>query len=305
MTEAHLDPERRQDAVLLFDVTDGNPNGDPDAGNLPRLDPETMQGLVSDVAVKRKVRDFVHATHAGEAGYSIYVQNESALNDLHKRAYDDLSIKSTGSKQAHGDIAKVRERMCSTYFDIRTFGAVMTTQVNAGQVRGPVQVSFARSIDPVVPLDVSITRIAITKPEDAKVSVSEDGKASGKQTEMGRKPMIPYGLYRANVFVSPLFARQTGFRSEDLALVWRALTLMWDLDRSAARGTMACRGLHVFSHSGPWGDAPAQQLLDRVQVRRHGVERPPRTFADYEISIDTADLPGVSYVDLSAGAPVF
>jgi len=301
MIAPNLDPERRQDAVLLFDVTDGNPNGDPDAGNLPRVDPETMQGLVSDVAIKRKVRDFVAAVQGDADRYHIYVQNETALNNLHQAAYNDAGIKSTGSKQKRDDVKQVRARMCDSYFDIRTFGAVMSTGRNAGQVRGPAQVTFARSIDPVVALDMSITRIAITKPEDA-VSVSEDGKSSsGKTTEMGRKPLIPYGLYRANVFVNPLFARQSGFSSEDLGLLWRALALMWDLDRSAARGTMACRGLHVFSHTSPWGDAPAQSLLDRVRVGRVDTGTPARVFGDYRVEVDTENLPAaVSYADLSA-----
>ena len=291
MTEAHLDPERRQDAVLLFDVSDGNPNGDPDAGNLPRLDPETMQGLVSDVAIKRKVRDFVQATRQGEGGYAIYVQNEAALNTLHQKGYDEVGIKSLGSKQPRADVDQVRARMCATYYDIRTFGAVMTTSVNAGQVRGPVQIGFARSVDPVVALDVSITRIAITRPEDAEVVRSDDGKATGKQTEMGRKSIIPYGLYRANVFVNPLFARQTGFTSADLSLFWNALALAWDLDRSAARGTMGCRGLYVFSHTSPWGDAPAQTLLERIRVTRSDASRPARSFSDYAVEVDAEGLP--------------
>jgi CRISPR-associated protein Csd2 len=298
--EPYLDPERRQDAVLLFDVTDGNPNGDPDAGNLPRLDPETMQGLMSDVAIKRKVRDFVHAFQGDRQGYRIYVQNETALNDLHQAAYDELGITSKGTKQARGDVARVRQQMCQTYYDIRTFGAVMTTGKNAGQVRGPVQVTFGRSIDPVVALDMSITRIAITKPEDAAISHDEEGKGSGKTTEMGRKPLIPYGLYRANVFVSPIFARQTGFSSEDLSLVWRALASMWDLDRSAARGMMACRGIHVFSHTSPWGDAPAQDLLSRVKIERIDASRPARMFSDYKVTVDLEGMPDkVSYQDVA------
>jgi CRISPR-associated protein Csd2 len=302
MTAPHLDPERRQDAVLLFDVVDGNPNGDPDAGNLPRLDPETMQGLVSDVAIKRKVRDFVQATRAGTNGYRIYIQNETALNDLHQAADDELSIKSTGSKQNRDDVGRVRRLMCASYFDIRTFGAVMTTGKNAGQVRGPVQITFARSVDPVIALDMSITRIAITKPEDAAVVVGDDGKASsGKTTEMGRKPLVPYGLYRASVFVSPLFARQTGFSSDDLGMLWQSLALMWDLDRSAARGIMSCRGLHVFSHTSPWGDAPAQTLLDRVVASRRDAAVAPRKFGDYEVTVDAGSMPErVSYTDLSA-----
>jgi CRISPR-associated protein Csd2 len=260
-----------------------------------------MQGLVSDVAIKRKVRDFVAAVHSATDGYRIYVQNETALNDLHQAAYDELGITSTGTKQRRDDVGRVRKQMCDTYFDIRSFGAVMTTGKNAGQVRGPVQVTFARSIDPVVALDVSITRIAITRPEDADVSVSEDGKrSSGKTTEMGRKPLIPYGLYRASVFVNPLFARQTGFSAEDLSLVWKALILMWDLDRSAARGLMSCRGLHVFSHRSPWGDAPAQSLLERVRVRRTDTAKPARAFAEYVVDVDVDGLPeAVTYTNLT------
>ncbi len=291
---AHLDVRRRHDFVLLFDVADGNPNGDPDAGNLPRMDPETMQGLVTDVALKRKVRDWVDLIQGGEGRFKIYVQHRgSALNTLHQRAYDELGIKSTGSKQARDDVDKTRDWMCANFYDIRTFGAVMTTGVNCGQVRGPFQLTFARSIDQIVPLDLSITRVAVTREEDAKVVTGgDDGEgASGKETEMGRKAIVPYGLYRARGFFNPHFARQTGVTEEDISLFWQALQMMWDVDRSSARGMMACRGLYVFSHESPLGNAPAATLLERVSVRRkEGVET-VRCYADYEVVVNEDSLP--------------
>lgn len=287
----YLDTERRHDFVLFFDVKDGNPNGDPDAGNMPRVDPETMQGLVTDVCIKRKVRDWVDALHGNEGAYKIYVQSGEALNTKHMRAYEALELESTGSKQDAETVDKARAWMCQNFYDIRTFGAVMTTGVNCGQVRGPVQLTFARSIDPVVPIDVTITRVAVTREEDAEVVVGEEGKVSGKQTEMGRKAIVPYGLYRAHGFYNPHFAQQTGFAQEDLKLFWQALQYMWDLDRSAARGMMACRGLYVFSHESKLGNAPAHQLFDRIHVSmRDGVDV-PRSFGDYEIHIDGKDLP--------------
>ena len=284
----HSDIGRRHDFVLLFDVSDGNPNGDPDAGNLPRIDPETMQGLVTDVAIKRKVRDWIHALKGDAARYKIYVLGDGeALNDKHQRAYTNLGITSQGKKQQRGDVDQVRIWMCENFFDIRTFGAVMTTGVNAGQVRGPVQLTFARSIDPITPLDVSITRVAVTKSEDATIVVADDGTAKGKTTEMGRKAIVPYGLYRLSGFFNPYFAQQTGFTNDDLDLLWQALMLMWDFDRSAARGLMACRGLYVFSHTSPLGDAPAHTLLDRVSVVRREDVAVPRSFADYRVTVNT------------------
>jgi len=219
------DASKRHDAVFYFDVTDGNPNGDPDAGNLPRVDPETMHGLVTDVAIKRKVRNFVDDLHGTEERFKIYVQDKGiALNELHQRAYAAKGLKSTGTKQLRENVDEARSWMCENFFDVRTFGAVMSTGVNAGQVRGPVQVTFSRSADPIVPLDLSITRVAITKEEDAKVVVAEDGTSSGgKQTEMGRKALVPYGLYRCNIFFSPQQAAETSFDNEDLALLWDAL----------------------------------------------------------------------------------
>ena len=289
------DVNRRHDFVLLFDVTDGNPNGDPDAGNLPRVDPETMHGLVTDVSLKRKVRDWVDAARGDEARFKIYVQKEGeALNAKHRRAYDELELKSTGSKQARGDVDKARAWMCGNFYDIRLFGAVMSTGVNCGQVRGPVQFTFARSVDPVTPLDLSITRVAVTREEDANIVASEDGSdaaASGKQTEMGRKSLIPYGLYRAHGFFIPPFAAKTGVDADDLALFWQAMRMMWDLDRSSSRGLMACRGLYVFSHASPLGDAPAHTLFEQVSVARRGAGQAPRKFGDYEVRIDDGDLP--------------
>lgn len=291
----HLDPSKRHDFVLLFEVTDGNPNGDPDAGNLPRVDPETMQGLVSDVSLKRRVRNWMDAVKGDEEHYKIYVQNKGiALNDLHRRAYDAEGLKSTGSKQKREDVEKARTWMCRNFYDIRTFGAVMTTGVNCGQVRGPIQLTFARSVDPVVPLDLSITRVAVTRSEDAQVVEGDEegeGSKGGKVTEMGRKAIIPYGLYRAHGFFSPQFARQTEFSKDDIALFWKALEQMWDLDRSSSRGFVACRGLYVFTHDDSLGNAPAHKLFDLIQIE-HATS--PRTFDDYKekISIDEANVPG-------------
>ena len=290
MNSLITDPGKRHDFVLLFDVTDGNPNGDPDAGNLPRVDPETMQGLVTDVCIKRKVRNFVDAIQSGKDKMRIYVQNKGiALNDLHQSAYDAKGIKSTGSKQKREEVAKVREWMCEQFYDVRMFGAVMSTEKNCGQVRGPIQVTFARSIDPVVPLDVSITRVAVTKPQDLEVVEGE--KEGGKVTEMGRKALLPYGLYKAYGFFTPSFAEDTKAQATDLEIFWAALQNMWDIDRSASRGMMACRGIYVFSHDCKYGNAPAQNLLERVQVaRKVGVEA-PRTFADYSVQVVGGNLP--------------
>ncbi len=289
----HLDVTRRHDFVLLFDVADGNPNGDPDAGNLPRVDPETMQGLVTDVALKRKVRDWVDLARGDEGRFKIYVQSGEALISKHKRAYVDLGMTSTGAKQSREEVNKARAWMCANFYDIRMFGAVMAVSVNCGQVRGPVQITFARSLDAIVPLDLSITRVAVTREEDVAVAVAEDGGAGtgGKQTEMGRKALVPYGLYRAHGFFNPHFAKQTGVDQEDLELFWSALQQMWDLDRSSSRGMMACQGLYVFTHESPLGDAPAYRLLQRVRAFRRPDVLAPRSFGDYEVSVEEADMP--------------
>lgn len=289
----HTDPNRRHDFVFLFEVSDGNPNGDPDAGNLPRVDPETMQGLVTDVALKRKIRDWVDATRGDQERFKIYVQNKGiALNDLHQRAYTAIGVKSTGTKQKRSEVDQARTWMCDNFFDVRTFGAVMSTGVNAGQVRGPVQLTFARSIDPIVPLDLAITRVAITDPKDAEtISVDGEEGKGGKTTEIGRKSIVPYGLYKGYGFFNPHFAGQTSFSAEDLGILWEALTLMWDLDRSASRGRLALRGLYVFTHENRLGNAPSHTLLERVDAKLKDGVTAPRQFSDYTVTINDAALP--------------
>ncbi len=294
MNEIHIDPKKRHDFKLIFDVTDGNPNGDPDAGNLPRVDPETMQGLVTDVSIKRKIRNYVDAVKgAAGAPWRIYVQNRgAALNSLHQQAYDARGIRSTGTKQKRDDVDIARAWMCEQFFDVRTFGAVMTTGVNCGQVRGPVQITMARSVDPIIPLELSITRVAITRQEDTEVVESESGEGSGgKVTEMGRKSFVPYGVYVAAGSVSPIFAAQTGFSTDDLAVLWESLVYMWDLDRSSARGLMSCRGLHIFTHESNVGNAPSHLLLDRVTVHRNAGVQAPRHFSDYTVAVSSEPLP--------------
>ncbi|AKX93245.1 type I-C CRISPR-associated protein Cas7/Csd2 [Moorella thermoacetica] len=284
----YTNPEVRHDFVLLFDVRDGNPNGDPDAGNLPRLDPETMQGLVTDVCLKRKIRDWVDMTRGSEANMKIYVQHHGILNAQHQRAYDAIGEKSTGSKQNREIVDKARQWMCQNFYDIRMFGAVMTTGVNCGQVRGPMQLTFARSIDPIVPLDISITRVAITRVEDAATSEQGEG---GKVTEMGRKTLVPYGLYLGYGFFNPHFAADTGVSAADLEIFWEALQRMWDVDRSASRGMMACRGLYIFSHASALGNAPADNLFKLITVKRRDGVKAARSFADYQVTINEEDLP--------------
>lgn len=291
ITTPYTDITHRHDFLLLFDVMDGNPNGDPDAGNLPRVDPETMQGLVTDVALKRKVRDWVDAAKSGHDRFKIYVEHQgAALNAQHRRAYTALSITPTGAKQKREDVDQARAWMCENFYDIRVFGAVMTTGVNCGQVRGPIQLTFARSIDPIIPLDISITRVAVTREEDTQVVTTDEGATGGKQTEMGRKSLVPYGLYLARGFYNPHYASQTGLTEEDLDLFWRALTNMWDLDRSAARGMMSCRGLYIFTHGSALGNAPAQQLFSRITITPQDSNVPHRAFSDYDIQIRDHDL---------------
>ncbi len=278
----------RYEFVYLFDVTNGNPNGDPDAGNLPRLDPETNCGLVTDVALKRKIRNFVTLDKDGAPGFAIYMQEKAVLNNQHKKAYDALEIKPE-DKKLPKDEAKAREItawMCANFFDVRTFGAVMTTGVNAGQVRGPVQLAFATSVEPVLPLEISITRMAVTTEKEAEAQ-------SGDNRTMGRKHIVPYGLYRAHGFVSAKLAERTGFSDDDLKLLWNALINMFEHDRSAARGEMAARKLIVFEHENAMGNAPAHVLFDAVKVKRaEGTEdRPARSFGDYRVSIDAEAMP--------------
>lgn len=271
--------QKRYDFVYLFDVKDGNPNGDPDAGNLPRVDPNTGMGLVTDVCLKRKVRNFVQMTQSPQH-HDIFIREKGILNQLIDEAHEQENVK---SKEKGDKIDAARQYMCGRYYDVRTFGAVMTTGKNAGQVRGPVQLTFARSIDPIMPLEHSITRMAVTNEKDAS--------ETGDNRTMGRKFTVPYGLYRCHGFVSAHFAQQTGFSDEDLELLWQSLINMFDHDHSAARGEMNARGLYVFEHSNSLGDAPAYSLFDRVQVRKKEGVSEPRQFSDYEVSIDATDLP--------------
>ena len=286
----------RYEFVYLFDVINGNPNGDPDAGNLPRLDPETNCGLVTDVALKRKIRNFVTLDKDGAPGFAIYMQEKAVLNNQHKRAYDALEIKPE-DKKLPKDEAKAREItawMCANFFDVRTFGAVMTTGINAGQVRGPVQLAFATSVEPVLPLEISITRMAVTTEKEAEAQ-------SGDNRTMGRKHILPYGLYRAHGFVSAKLAERTGFSDDDLQLLWNALINMFEHDRSAARGEMAARKLIVFEHENAMGNAPAHALFGAVKVQRAEAteDRPARGFADYRVSVDAEAMPkGVSVHEL-------
>lgn len=267
----------RYDFVFLFDVKDGNPNGDPDAGNLPRVDPETGHGLVTDVCLKRKVRNYVLLSKSDSSPYDIFIKEKIVLNNLIDQAHEQEEVK---SKEKADKTEAARQYMCKTYYDVRTFGAVMSTGKNAGQVRGPVQLTFARSIDPIVPLEHSITRVAKTTEERAEAGGSE----------MGRKFTIPYALYRCHGFISAPFARQTGFSKEDLDLLWEALMNMFDHDRSAARGEMAARKLIVFEHESELGNAPAHKLFELVEVRKKN-DGPPRSFDDYEIVVHSDRVP--------------
>lgn len=273
--------DHRYEFILLFDVADGNPNGDPDAGNQPRVDATTGQGIVTDVCLKRKIRNFVELTKGEESGYEIYVKEGAILNHVQDRAYsaNDGAAKKEQDKQIRIKIA--RDWMCRNFFDVRTFGAVMSTNVNCGQVRGPVQLSFARSMDPFVIGDHSITRMAVTTEAEAK-----DQK--GINRTMGRKFTVPYALYKAQGFVNPYLADQTGFDDNDLELLWNALQNMFEFDRSASRGLMEPRALIVFKHSTKIGNAPAHKLFDLVQItKKEGVEV-PRSFTDYNVTIGEA-----------------
>jgi len=279
--------ESRIEFVYLFDVRNGNPNGDPDAGNMPRLDAETGHGLVTDVALKRKIRNYVQLTQEGRQGYEIYVREKAILNDQHARAYQAGGLVPEKGKlpKGEGDARKVTQWMCDTFFDVRAFGAVMTTGVNCGQVRGPVQITFAESLHPIVPTELSVTRMAVT-------TQAEADKQSGDNRTMGRKHIVPYGLYRAHGFLSPHLARQTGFSDADLDILRGALVNMFEVDRSAARGEMAARRLIAFRHKSPLGEAPAQVLFKRVAVTMNEGVTAPRDFdRDFTVTIDRAGLP--------------
>ena len=284
--------KNRYEFVILFDVENGNPNGDPDAGNMPRVDPETGLGLVTDVCLKRKIRNFVEDVKEDADGYRIYIKDQVPLNRSDAEALSALGVDKDlkAAKKNDPDLdRKIRDYMCSHYYDIRAFGAVMTTFVkgalNCGQVRGPVQLRFARSIDPILPQEVTITRIAITTEADAEK----------KGTEMGRKYIVPYGLYRAEGYVSANLARKvTGFSEEDLQLLWQAILNMFENDHSAARGKMAVRELIVFKHESELGNAPAYKLFDAVQVERREDVDVPRRYGDYIVTVDENLPAGVS-----------
>ncbi|MDE5897948.1 MAG: type I-C CRISPR-associated protein Cas7/Csd2 [Treponemataceae bacterium] len=275
--------EKRYDFVLYFDVKDGNPNGDPDAGNLPRIDAETGSGIVTDVCLKRKVRNYVQITKGSEAGYDIFVKEKAVLNREIDKVYEELNIKANEKQKAKGeDVEKGRAALCAKFFDIRTFGAVLSTGANAGQVRGPVQLTFARSVEPIVSFEHSITRMAVATEAEAE-------KQGGDNRTMGRKYTVPYGLYRTYGFISPHFAASTGFSTDDLELLWKALSEMFEYDRSAARGLMTTRRLVIFEHNSALGSKPADELFNRVKVEHTG-NTPARDFSDYTITLDGQSL---------------
>ena len=310
-TPIHCDPAKRHDFAFLFDVTNGNPNGDPDAGNSPRVDPETMRGIVTDVCLKRKIRDWVDMSNGNRERFAIYVQNRGiALNDFNKRAHQAVfgTAQENGqqeaapepkdakrSKTAKGSEQDIRTKesgaarqnarrtwMCEQFYDIRTFGAVLSTgDYPAGQVRGPIQLTFAQSIDPVSPQDIPITRVAVTEIDPRKKTTST----------MGRKAFVPYGLYLGYGFVVPHFAQQTGFSAEDLDIFWTALQSVWDVDRSANRGMLALRGLYIFSHDNALGNAPAHRLFDRIVPVLKMSGSIPRHITDYTIEVNEMALP--------------
>lgn len=293
--------DKRYEFVLFFEVENGNPNGDPDAGNMPRIDPETSHGLVTDVCLKRKVRNYIDLAKGGNAPYDIYVRESIILNEQHQKAYLAVNPEegftweankrpSLGKDKSDEKKRKAQETaydltmfMCRNFFDIRAFGAVMSTEVNCGQVRGPIQFGFAKSVDSIVPQEVSITRVAVTK--------EEGGKKEGKDREFGRKHIVPYALYRAEGYVSAPLAEKTEFSDDDLALFWDALLNMFEHDHSAARGRMASRKLIIFEHESRLGNAPAHKLFELVSTKRKDSSAPPRAFADYEIVIDKANKP--------------
>ena len=289
--------QNRYEFVYLFDVTNGNPNGDPDAGNMPRLDPESSKGLVTDVCLKRKIRNYIELTENDTPGYDIYVKEKAVLNNQNKKAYEALKIEPV-KKKLPKEETKAREItawMCKNFFDVRTFGAVMTTEVNSGQVRGPIQIAFAKSVDPIIPLDISITRMAVTTEAEAE-------KQSGDNRTMGRKSIVPYGLYRVHGFVSAKLAEKTGFGEDDLDKVWQALQMMFEHDHSAARGEMVARNLIVFKHKNALGNIPSHKLFDRVSVTRVKGEQgtPASEYKDYEVTVDTdsIDSDGVTVTEV-------
>lgn len=282
--------KNRYEFVMLFDVENGNPNGDPDAGNMPRTDPETSFGIVTDVCIKRKIRNFVEIYKANEAGYNILVKADRSLNSKFTEAYEELNLDKKQKGKNTSDVKKAQEYICENYFDVRAFGAVMSTGDDpCGIVRGPVQINFARSIDPVYVQDITITRQAVTTEKDF---------TEKKQSEMGKKSFISYGLYRAEGYVSAMLSQNvTGFSEDDLELLWTSIINMFEHDRSAARGKMCLRKLYIFKHDSALGNAPAHILFDKITVNKKADVNAPRNFADYIISVDT-DMPdGVELIE--------
>jgi CRISPR-associated protein Csd2 len=295
MNNSHTDAQKRHDFFFLFDVTDGNPNGDPDNDNLPRTDPETGQGLVTDVCLKRKMRDYVSNTKGGESKYKIYVEHRAYLADSKKRAFEALGIPKGDDKR----IDEAREWMCQNFYDIRTFGGVLVGKkgegYNCGQVRGPIQLTFSRSIDRVFAYDVSITRVALENAGDKPRASDDEHATTGT---MGRKALLPYGLYMGYGFYSPMLARGTGFNDADLALFWEAMQGMFENDHSASRGSMVMHEVGIYSHDKPMGNAPSHKLFQRVSVSLEKAET-PRRYGDYAVLFppegEMSDFPGVSF----------
>ncbi|SET03547.1 type I-C CRISPR-associated protein Cas7/Csd2 [Anaerobranca gottschalkii] len=277
--------DKRYEFVVLFDVENGNPNGDPDAGNMPRIDYETGHGIVTDVCIKRKIRNYVEIKENDRTGFRIYIKEGAVLNNINKEAYEYLNETPRNKKEKpHEEATKF---MCTNFYDIRAFGAVMSTDVNCGQVRGPVQLNFARSIDPIFQQEISITRMAVTNEKDIE-----------KERTIGRKYIVPYGLYKLEGYVSAHFAEKTNFTKEDLELLWEALINMFEHDHSAARGKMTVRKLIVFEHQSKLGNAPAHVLFDLIKVKRKNPDIPPRSYSDYEVTVDIDSLPeGVSVIE--------
>jgi CRISPR-associated protein Csd2 len=292
--------QRRYDFALLFEVRDGNPNGDPDAGNLPRVDAVTGHGIVTDVSLKRKVRNYVGLVKDDQPPFRIYIREHGVLNDLHREAYkatghEDQLDKGDKKRTGGAAVGDARTWMCDNFYDVRTFGAVMSTGINCGQVRGPVQMTFGRSIEPITSLEHSITRMAVATVEEAE-------KQGGDNRTMGRKSTVPYALYRSHGFVSSFLAKQTAFQDGDLELLWQALAGMFDQDRSAARGEMATRGLYVFEHESELGNAPAYALFERLTVTRITPDdAAARAFGDYAVAFDGEPVAIGSAVEAQAG----
>ena len=280
--------KNRYEFVYLFDVENGNPNGDPDAGNLPRVDPETNHGIVTDVCLKRKVRNYVEIVKKGVSPFEIYVRERAVLIHAHERAHKAIGASDSGDRKRKGtgdEVERARAWMCENFYDVRTFGAVMSLGVNCGQVRGPVQINFGQSIDPVVPREITITRMAVATEREAE-------SQQGDNRTMGKKNIVPYGLFRTEGYVSAHLSQQTGFSESDLELFWEALVNMFEHDHSAARGKMAARKLFVFKHEKPLGNAPAHSLFDLVTVKpKNGDNAPSRAFSDYEIVVDYERMP--------------